>query len=873
MPTLRSPPSPSLPFRDPQIRAAAAAFTASSASPLKGDAAANRNPSAGAAFSSRLAAAANPRGAKTSVPFRPDTRKEDENARPTTGVPPAVSDEEKLLREVEASLARTGLGSSPAGSAADAARRAAAAAAAVAGGMAGGLRSAGASPVADAHRLRRAGKARSPFAAAAEKAAASSPDSSAASMSGASANASVSVRSHGIKTPSGEEATSGVTVETVTEKDTARAGSSPSSPRHRGVSQWMDAVVARAKAARAASGATGASTATLAAAAKAAHVESRIASETAGVAPTTRDETRSASGGSDASDAAPAAFAADAGVSSASPGEPRRSAEDARAAARIVADKYAALKEKHAQHRKAALAREATFEDELRKAAERCAEVEAGRRSARAALAEMASQNARLVSAFSAKKEEARTLRGEVDEARRAKASTASGAEDATRAAREQARALREELKRSAAEHAETRAELAEAKLEIERLRDAVAAAVRREARGEGDAEAAGTRAREESLAARVARKELEVERAQFAAERARWESERKRWAGEIASVRAAAAAAAKSGGANADASSKPDAPPVWSERPHTSGAAPNAAFKDPYKSGKGTGSRSQPSSPTRRAKGTALSPARAANAFPSSRAPGAGARGAPRGARSAPSSPTRTARASGSGARSPGPGASPRSRAEYHKVRGNNEFHAKRYAAALEQYTAGLNTEIEDDAFRAILHANRAAAYQAQRRFCDAVMDCCVSHFLDKTYARALQRRADAFLSMGDWPGAARDLATLAPSMGPECAAKLAEARRKAQKGSSIDHYAVLGVQSSATAAEIKQAYRKLALRHHPDKAPAEPPLRAAAEALFKHVAQAYAVLSDAAMRRKYDASAASAASATRGGRRAYER
>ena len=360
-------------------------------------------------------------------------------------------------------------------------------------------------------------------------------------------------------------------------------------------------------------------------------MESRIASETVGVAPTTRDETRSASGGSDAMphvrppSPPTRAFRARRRL------EPRRSAEDARAAARIVAGKYAALKEKHAQHRKAALAREETFEDELRKAAERCAEVEAGRRSARAALAEMASQNARLVSAFSAKKEEARTLREEVDEARRAKASTASGAEDATRAAREQARALREELKRSAAEHAETRAELAEAKLEIERLRDAVAAAVRREARGEGDAEAAGTRAREESLAARVARKELEVERAQFAAERARWESERKRWAGEIASVRAAAAAAAKSGGANADASSKPDAPPVWSERPHASGAAPNAAFKDPYKSGKGTGSRSQPSSPTRRAKGTALSPARAANAFPSSRAPGAGARGAPR--------------------------------------------------------------------------------------------------------------------------------------------------------------------------------------------------------------------------------------------------
>ena len=64
----------SRPFLDPQIRAAAAAFNASSASPLKGDAAANRNPENAEAFSSRLAAATDPRGSKTSVPFRPKTR-------------------------------------------------------------------------------------------------------------------------------------------------------------------------------------------------------------------------------------------------------------------------------------------------------------------------------------------------------------------------------------------------------------------------------------------------------------------------------------------------------------------------------------------------------------------------------------------------------------------------------------------------------------------------------------------------------------------------------------------------------------------------------------------------------------------------------
>ena len=633
--------------------------------------------------------------------------------------------------------------------------------------------------------------------------------------------------------------------------------------------------VARAKAARSASGATGASSETLAAAAKAAGAASRFASsDDHDARPTIVEDAKPARSPTPN----PASF--EESPKSASPAELRR-ALDQRAAARIIAGKYAALKETHARDRKAreetacalakVLHREETFEEELRKATERCAEIEAGRRSARAALAEMASQNARLVSAFSAKKEEARTLRGEVDEARRRSRTNSSikETEDATRAAREQAQTLEKELRRKDAETTDLRAELAECKLEIERLRDAVAAAARREARGEGDAEAAGTKAREESLAARVARKELEVERAQFAAERARWESERKRWAGEVASVRAAAAtaaasaAAAKSAGAGADASSKPGVPP----------SKPNAPFKDPYKPGT---SRSQPSSPTKRARGTALSPLRAANEASSSTARGAS--GAPRGARSAPSSPTRAAggsapsksRASSSGARSPGPNASPRRRAEHYKVRGNNEFHAKRYAAALEQYTAGLNLTFEDDAFRAILHANRAAAYQAMRRFCDAVMDCCVSHHLDPTYLRALQRRADAYLSMGDWPGAARDLATLAPSMGPECSAKLAEARRKSQKGTSIDHYAVLGVSTAATAAEIKQAYRKLALRHHPDKAPAAPPLRAAAEALFKHVAQAYAVLSDADARRKYDASAASAA---RGGRRAYER
>ena len=59
------------------------------------------------------------------------------------------------------------------------------------------------------------------------------------------------------------------------------------------------------------------------------------------------------------------------------------------------------------------------------------------------------------------------------------------------------------------------------------------------------------------------------------------------------------------------------------------------------------------------------------------------------------------------------------------------------------QQYSAGLAEKFDDDGFRAILHANRAAALQAMRQYVDAVMDCCASNLLDGTYLRALQRRA----------------------------------------------------------------------------------------------------------------------------------
>ena len=62
-------------------------------------------------------------------------------------------------------------------------------------------------------------------------------------------------------------------------------------------------------------------------------------------------------------------------------------------------------------------------------------------------------------------------------------------------------------------------------------------------------------------------------------------------------------------------------------------------------------------------------------------------------------------------------------------------------------------------------------------------------------------------------------------------------------------DYYEVLGVQRNATTDEIKNTYRKLALKFHPDRNKSPE-----AEEKFKEISEAYAVLSDNEKRKRYD-------------------
>ncbi len=66
------------------------------------------------------------------------------------------------------------------------------------------------------------------------------------------------------------------------------------------------------------------------------------------------------------------------------------------------------------------------------------------------------------------------------------------------------------------------------------------------------------------------------------------------------------------------------------------------------------------------------------------------------------------------------------------------------------------------------------------------------------------------------------------------------------------MDYYKILEIEKTATEIEIKKAYRKLAMKYHPDRAPSDKKLEY--EEKFKQINEAYSVLSDSEKRKQYD-------------------
>ena len=87
----------------------------------------------------------------------------------------------------------------------------------------------------------------------------------------------------------------------------------------------------------------------------------------------------------------------------------------------------------------------------------------------------------------------------------------------------------------------------------------------------------------------------------------------------------------------------------------------------------------------------------------------------------------------------------------------GNAFFQQQRHQQAADEYSKAIEVKVEDQAFNAVLYCNRAAAYHAMSKYIDAIADCFTASALDASYVRVLQRRADAYVAIGDHTNAAQ--------------------------------------------------------------------------------------------------------------------
>jgi len=195
-------------------------------------------------------------------------------------------------------------------------------------------------------------------------------------------------------------------------------------------------------------------------------------------------------------------------------------------------------------------------------------------------------------------------------------------------------------------------------------------------------------------------------------------------------------------------------------------------------------------------------------------------------------------------------------------KKEGDTAFTHGQYQKAIQAWTEALSVDPTHKQICAKLYNNRATAYAKMRRHADAVSDCKQALALDPQYLKALKRKAESLFVLGgeeNLEQCLRDYETAA-GLAPEeeereYARKMHQAKVALKRAKRKDYYRLLGLSSDATEDEIRKAYRKLALKHHPDRhTSSSEEEKAKAEKEFKNVAEAYEVLSDKEKKARYD-------------------
>ncbi|XP_026667389.1 dnaJ homolog subfamily C member 7 isoform X2 [Ceratina calcarata] len=189
-------------------------------------------------------------------------------------------------------------------------------------------------------------------------------------------------------------------------------------------------------------------------------------------------------------------------------------------------------------------------------------------------------------------------------------------------------------------------------------------------------------------------------------------------------------------------------------------------------------------------------------------------------------------------------------------KEEGNAAYKSEQYQKAYNLYTEALAIDPQNVATNAKLHFNKGMVAAKLGRLKESVTECSEALKLDANYLKALLRRAASYMELKEFEEATHDLEkAYKMDSSREINRLLTNAKLALKKSKRKDYYKILGIDKNASTDDIKKAYRKRAMVHHPDRHPyATEGEKKEQEKKFKEVGEAYGILSDPKKRSRYD-------------------
>lgn len=185
------------------------------------------------------------------------------------------------------------------------------------------------------------------------------------------------------------------------------------------------------------------------------------------------------------------------------------------------------------------------------------------------------------------------------------------------------------------------------------------------------------------------------------------------------------------------------------------------------------------------------------------------------------------------------------------------NDFVKKaNYSKALEQYDKLLEYDPRNRTFNSTIHANKGLCLQKMNKNLEALTEMNKSIALNDKYTKAYLRRANIHMSLNNFEEAKYDfnkVRELEPG-NQEALKGAEEAKKKEKQAKKKDYYKILDLPRDANENDIRKAYKKLAIKWHPDKNTESDEKKLQAEKRFKEINEAYAVLSDPKKKQMFD-------------------